>query len=199
MPALSPTALATAWPSVMPMSSTVWWPSMCRSPLASIVEVDQAVARDLVEHVVEETDAGGELGRAAAVEVEPHADLGFLGVARDFGGAVVVTALLAGRLSSHHGFPRACRRSGAGSWPAAGAAPATFLTSTPRAFRPSKTRVGASGTRTSNMLASLGNTVDAGQRRQRRAPARSRSARSSRRLRVAAPSACSSANSAASR
>ena len=36
MPFLSPTALATAWPSVMPTSSTVWWPSMCRSPLASM-------------------------------------------------------------------------------------------------------------------------------------------------------------------
>src|SRR6185295_12232295 len=34
MPFLSPMALATACPRVMPMSSTVWWPSMCRSPSA---------------------------------------------------------------------------------------------------------------------------------------------------------------------
>ena len=47
-------------------------------------EVDHAVARDLVEHVVEERDAGGELRRAAAVEVERHEDLGLLGVALDF-------------------------------------------------------------------------------------------------------------------
>src|SRR3990172_9373976 len=37
MPALSPSALANAWPSVMPRSSTVWWASMCRSPVASTV------------------------------------------------------------------------------------------------------------------------------------------------------------------
>ena len=36
MPDLSPIALANAWPSVMPMSSTVWCASMCRSPLASM-------------------------------------------------------------------------------------------------------------------------------------------------------------------
>ena len=34
------------------------------------LEVDQAVARDLVEHVVEERHAGGELRRAGAVEVD---------------------------------------------------------------------------------------------------------------------------------
>src|SRR6185503_6645146 len=36
MPALSPSALAKAWPNVMPMSSTVWCASMCRSPFAEI-------------------------------------------------------------------------------------------------------------------------------------------------------------------
>src|SRR3989344_4236402 len=36
MPFLSPAALAIAWPSVIPTSSTVWCASMCRSPLASI-------------------------------------------------------------------------------------------------------------------------------------------------------------------
>src|SRR5262245_54252273 len=34
MPFLSPTARATAWPKTMPMSSTVWWASTCRSPFA---------------------------------------------------------------------------------------------------------------------------------------------------------------------
>src|SRR5690554_6534093 len=33
MPFLSPTACLNAWPRVMPMSSTVWWSSMWRSPL----------------------------------------------------------------------------------------------------------------------------------------------------------------------
>ena len=34
------------------------------------LEIDQAVAGDLLEHVVEEADAGGELGGAGAVEVD---------------------------------------------------------------------------------------------------------------------------------
>src|SRR6185369_10209766 len=37
MPFLSPTAFATAMPRVMPMSSTVWWASISRSPLARTV------------------------------------------------------------------------------------------------------------------------------------------------------------------
>src|SRR5258706_7771663 len=37
MPFLSPSAFATAMPSVMPMSSTVWCASMCRSPFALMV------------------------------------------------------------------------------------------------------------------------------------------------------------------
>ena len=60
---------------------------MCRSPLASIVEVDQAVARDLVEHVVEETDPGGQLRLARAVEIDAHADLRLLGIALHLGHA----------------------------------------------------------------------------------------------------------------
>src|SRR5690606_30549803 len=36
MPFLSPTALANAWPRVMPTSSTVWWSSMCTSPWHSM-------------------------------------------------------------------------------------------------------------------------------------------------------------------
>src|SRR3990167_211553 len=36
MPFRSPAALAIAWPSVMPISSTMWCASMCRSPLASM-------------------------------------------------------------------------------------------------------------------------------------------------------------------
>ena len=132
----------------MPTSSTVWWPSMCRSPLALDVEVDQAVARDLVEHVVEEADAGRELRGAAAVEVDADADLRFLGVAADVGGARRSADRLRGGGGGHAQagargrrasayFPPACRPSGAGSRRAAGAAPETFLTSTPRAFMPS--------------------------------------------------------------
>ena len=49
------------------------------------VQVDHAVARDLVQHVVEETDAGGEFGDAGAVEIEGDADFCFQGIARYFG------------------------------------------------------------------------------------------------------------------
>ena len=52
------------------------------------VEVEHAVARDLLEHVLEERQAGGEPRRALAVQVEPHPDLRFLGAARYLGGAV---------------------------------------------------------------------------------------------------------------
>ena len=56
---------------------------MCRSPLAVDFQIEHAVARDLVEHVVEKRHAGGELGLAAAVEIERYADLRFVGIAGD--------------------------------------------------------------------------------------------------------------------
>ena len=48
-------------------------------------EVDQAVTRHLVEHVIEERHTGFEVGAPAAVEIKLDADLRFLGVAGDFG------------------------------------------------------------------------------------------------------------------
>jgi hypothetical protein len=45
------------------------------------VEVDQAVARDLVKHVVEEADAGREVGLAGAVQIHARRDPGFRGCA----------------------------------------------------------------------------------------------------------------------
>ena len=53
---------------------------------AGDVEVDQAVACDLVEHVFEERYAGIETAGAAAIEVDDDADLRFERVAPDFGG-----------------------------------------------------------------------------------------------------------------
>ena len=44
-------------------------------------EVDEAVAGDLLEHVVEEADAGRDLGTAGAVEVDADRDVGLLGLA----------------------------------------------------------------------------------------------------------------------
>ncbi len=66
------------------MSSTVWCASISQVALGLDGEVERAVAGELVEHVVEERDAGGELRIAAAVEVERHADLRLPGVALDF-------------------------------------------------------------------------------------------------------------------
>src|SRR5256885_10507229 len=44
-------------------------------------EIESAVAGQEFEHVVEETDSGGDIGFAAAVEIEAEADIGFVGVA----------------------------------------------------------------------------------------------------------------------
>ena len=50
-------------------------------------EIEHAVARDLVEHVVEEGHAGVQLLDAGAVKVDRDADLRLVGVADDFCGA----------------------------------------------------------------------------------------------------------------
>jgi hypothetical protein len=52
------------------------------------VQIDQAVTGDLIEHVIEETNAGMQLGRAGAVEIDSNSDLGFSGVASDLGNAI---------------------------------------------------------------------------------------------------------------
>ena len=46
-------------------------------------DVDQAVARELLQHVVEEADAGRDLGLARAVEGDGDDDVGLLGLPRD--------------------------------------------------------------------------------------------------------------------
>ena len=56
---------------------------MCRSPLRLQRDVDQAVLGELLEHVVEKADAGRDLGRAGAVEIDPALDPRLLGVALD--------------------------------------------------------------------------------------------------------------------
>src|SRR5262249_39973557 len=47
------------------------------------VEIDQAVAGEQVEHVVEETQTRGKLGRAGTVEVDAEGDFRFTGFAPD--------------------------------------------------------------------------------------------------------------------
>ena len=79
MPLLSPSASATAAPRTMPTSSTVWWASISRSPSARIVEIHEPVTRDLVQHVLEERDAGGDVARAGTVKVDGYLDPGLDG------------------------------------------------------------------------------------------------------------------------
>ena len=56
---------------------------MCRSPLAFERDVDQRMAGELLQHVVEEADAGRDVVGAGAVEIDGGRDLGLLGLARD--------------------------------------------------------------------------------------------------------------------
>ena len=84
------------------------------------VEIHHAVARDLVEHVLEERDAGGEFRHAGPVEIELDADLRLFGIALDFGCSfphVISAPLVVPR--SVYDFPRAYRWSAAGSSPSA--------------------------------------------------------------------------------
>ena len=61
-------------------------------------EVHLSVAGYLLEHVVEEAEAGADVGLARAVEGDADADVRFLGGAGDVGGALAVEDLLGGLL-----------------------------------------------------------------------------------------------------
>src|SRR6185295_6073070 len=87
------------------------------------LEVDQRVAGD----VVEEADAGRQRRVAAAVEVDPDADLRLLRVAADVGGAVHVADSRAASIwSFSSGVPTVRRRQFASS----GCSAETFFTRT---------------------------------------------------------------------
>ena len=55
--------------------------------LGADLQIDAAVTGEAVEHVVEEANAGLDIGHAGAVQIDADADLGFLGVADDVGRA----------------------------------------------------------------------------------------------------------------
>src|SRR5580698_6787384 len=92
------------------------------------LEIDQAVTRDLVEHVVEKRHAGGKLLPAGAVEIELHTDLRFAGVANDFRNAhgdsfKTLDYFRAARVSGPRSFARflpPIQPSNARNWPAKG-------------------------------------------------------------------------------
>jgi hypothetical protein len=48
-------------------------------------QVDEAVARELLQHVIEEADAGRDVARTGAVEIDGTADLGLTRDALDAG------------------------------------------------------------------------------------------------------------------
>ena len=71
----------------MPTSSTVWCAPVSRSPFALDRQVEAAVAREQVEHVVEEADAGARARRAPSPSsCELDVDLGLAGLAVDLAG-----------------------------------------------------------------------------------------------------------------
>lgn len=50
-------------------------------------QIHQAMASDLIEHVVKKANASLQISLACAVEVDGHGDLGFFGVSGNGGGA----------------------------------------------------------------------------------------------------------------
>ena len=46
------------------------------------VEIDQAVTGNLIQHVIEKTNTGGQTGTARAIQIEGHTDVGFSCAAR---------------------------------------------------------------------------------------------------------------------
>jgi hypothetical protein len=70
-------------------------------------QIDQAMASDLIKHVVKKTNAGVQLGFACAVKVDGGGDLGFFGIA---GNACLADdgahGLIVAELEAWLGFPR---------------------------------------------------------------------------------------------
>ena len=119
-------------------------------------EIDQTVAGNLIQHVVEKTDAGGKVRDTSAVQVERHADLGLSRVARHLCFAFhhrccrhTKLAFKANIICSFScGVPTVRRRQLCKS----ACILDTFLINTPRAFKPANTAF-ASGTRSRIILA----------------------------------------------
>ena len=51
------------------------------------LDIDQRMARELLQHMVEKADAGCDIGKAGAVESDADHDIGFLGFSRNGAGA----------------------------------------------------------------------------------------------------------------
>ena len=67
-------------------------------------EIERTVTRNEIEHVIEETDAGGDFGLAAAIDQEAEADVGFLRFAMDGGRATHTSFFQMRRISRRRVF-----------------------------------------------------------------------------------------------
>ena len=65
----------------------MWWPSISTSPRRANRQVEEAVARDLLDHVREKGQGRLYVGFAGSVEIDLDDDLGFACLSRDFGGS----------------------------------------------------------------------------------------------------------------
>ena len=73
-----------ALPNVIPQSTLASFPDWLPRKQVALgldFKIDQAVTRNLVEHMVEEGHAAGEFRLAAAVQIDLDDNLGFLGIA----------------------------------------------------------------------------------------------------------------------
>ena len=64
---------------------------MCRSPFAPHFQVNQRMAGELFEHVIEKSDPGVHIINPGAVEIHLDGDIGFLGRPRHFGNSRVTS------------------------------------------------------------------------------------------------------------
>jgi hypothetical protein len=64
---------------------TVWWSSMCKSPFGRDRQVQQGMAGEGGQHVVEESDSGLDLRHAGTIQRERQADIRLRGGARQRG------------------------------------------------------------------------------------------------------------------
>src|SRR5512135_1932659 len=122
------------------------------------VQINQAVARDLVQHVLKERQSGIQLDLAGTVEIQLNRNLGLKGIACNFCAThdspyaswLMVSCNAATNLLLSSVVPTVTLRQSA----SAGCPPFRFLISTPRCFNPSKICV-ALATRNRMKLASL--------------------------------------------
>ena len=115
------------------------------------VQIDEAMACNLIEHVVKKTNARRQVSLAGAVQIDFDSDLGFCSVARDFcnAGCTHKDSLSAANMCAFSaGVPTVRRKQLVSN----GCILETFLTKMPFNFIPSKHFV-ASGIRTKSILA----------------------------------------------